>query len=120
MLKNMAKGHKGFQKGEIPKTAFKKGNKHPLWKDGQVGYSSLHEWIAVNWGKAKEYVCELCPKRALDWANKTNTYDRNRENWMTLCRSCHKKYDKADTSKARETLAAKRKNHAKMASKNRS
>jgi transposase-like protein len=86
---------------------FQKGLSHPLWKGGKVGYSSLHEWIAVNWGKAKEYVCSHCPRQALDWANIGQIYNRERENWMPLCRSCHKKYDKADTSKAREALRKK-------------
>ena len=97
-----------FKKGDHPKTEFKKGELHPLWKGGEVGYSSLHEWIAVNWGKAKIYSCK-CGNRALDWANLTNVYDRNRYNWEPMCRSCHKKFDKADTSKAREALALKRK-----------
>lgn len=98
-----------FKKGVHHNTEFKKGKLHPLWKDGKVGYSSLHEWIGVNWGKAKEYTCSHCPKQALDWANIAGIYDRNRKNWMPLCRSCHKKFDKADTSKAREALALKRK-----------
>lgn len=87
-------------------TQFQKGKLHPLWKDGKVGYKSLHEWIGTNWGKAKEYRCK-CLKQALDWANITNMYNRERKNWEPMCRSCHKKFDKADTSKAREALAKK-------------
>ena|SRR3990167_9457645 len=101
-------GIKGFRKSYHPKTEFKKGKLHPLWKDGKVGYKSLHEWIGVNWGKAKEFICTHCIKRALDWANVNGIYNRERENWMPLCRSCHKKFDKADTSVARAALAEKR------------
>lgn len=89
-------------------TEFRPREEHPLWKGDKVGYVSLHEWLGVNWGKARTYACEHCPKQALDWANKNGIYNRDRENWMTLCRSCHKKYDKADTSKARAAMALKR------------
>lgn len=95
-------------------TQFQKGSLHPLWKDGAVGYKALHEWIGVNWGKAKEYKCSHCPRQALDWANIDDIYNRERKNWMPLCRSCHRIYDKIDTTKAREALALKRK-YAKMA-----
>lgn len=101
------KGKKGFQKGEHPKTEFRNGKSHPLWKGDRVGYSSLHEWIAVHWGKAREYNCK-CGKPALDWANLFGKYIRDRREWEPMCRSCHKKYDKADTSKARKALSTKR------------
>ena len=103
----MPKGVKGFQKGYHSPTEFKKAEEHPRWKGDDVGYASLHEWISVNWGKAKQFDCE-CGKQAIDWANITNIYDRVRENWKPMCRSCHKKFDKADTSKAREALRLKR------------
>lgn len=103
----MPKGIKGFPKGVHHKTEFQGGNEHPLWKGDKVSYSSLHEWISVNWGKAKNYFCK-CGKQALDWANITGIYDRSRENWEPMCRSCHKKFDKADTSAARKALKEKR------------
>lgn len=108
----MPKGVKGFQKGVHHISEFKNGKLHPLWKGNKVGYKSLHEWIGSNWGKAKNYFC-LCGKQALDWANINNIYDRNRENWQTMCRSCHKKFDRADTTKARIALALKRKKYDK-------
>lgn len=103
----MPKGLKGFQKGDHHKTEFKNATKHPNWKGDKVGYTSLHEWIGVHWGKARQYWCK-CGKQALDWANVTGIYDRDRNNWETMCRSCHKKFDKADTTKAREALKKKR------------
>jgi len=113
----MPKGIKGFQKGVQNKTQFQGGTKHPLWKGNKVGYSALHEWISVNWGKAREYFCK-CGEQALDWANLDGVYERSRKHWEPKCRSCHKKFDKADTSKAREALKNKRQNHAKMAVQN--
>ena len=101
-------GIKGFSKGVHWDTEFKNGDKHPLWRGDAVGYKSLHEWISVSWGKAKDYLCS-CGFRALDWANITGIYNRDRDNWRPMCRSCHKKFDGADTSKAREALRFKRK-----------
>ena len=96
----MPKGFKGFQKGIHHKTEFKKGTKHPNWKGDEVGYSSLHEWIGINWGKARNYLCE-CGNQALDWACITRIYNRDRNNWQPMCRSCHKtdeyKYKKSIT-----------------------
>lgn len=101
------KGVKGFQKGIHYDTSFKPGKAHPLWKGAKVGYSALHEWIAVHWGKAREYLCK-CGKQALDWANLRGKYTRDRREWEPMCRSCHKKYDKADPKKARVAMAKKR------------
>lgn len=110
----MPKGIKGFQKGIKHKTSFKPGINHPNWKGDEVGYKSLHEWVGVNWGKAKEYKCIClcgCKRQALDWANITGLYNREKENWKTLCRSCHRKVDKISTVAARKALAIKRKLH---------
>lgn len=103
----MPKGIKGFQKGIHSITEFKKGNLHPLWKGNKVGYKSLHEWISTNWGKARNYLCK-CGIQALDWANLNGIYNRNRINWEPMCRSCHKKFDKADTSIAHKALKEKK------------
>ncbi len=66
------------------------GNKNYNWKGDAVGYPGIHHWIR----KFKKTNCEYCgSKENLDWANKEHTYKRKKEDWMCLCRSCHKKYD---------------------------
>jgi hypothetical protein len=62
------------------------------WKGDSVGYLALHSWIKRHYGKAIK--CEKCGKiKHITWANKTGQYRREREDWMTLCQSCHKLYD---------------------------
>jgi hypothetical protein len=102
------KGTKGVMKPNI--TSFKKGHKtrNPFkseqvsgpnnvkWKGDKVGYDGLHDWISYHYGKP--HYCEFCertelPHRSYNWANKTGKYTRDRDDWMRLCVSCHKKYD---------------------------
>ena len=73
------------------------GNKSPSWKADDVSYSGLHRWVRKNVG-IKDY-CEHCLRRGLsryDLANKTGIYDRQPENWITLCRRCHIEFDRND------------------------
>ena len=95
-----------------PKTEFKKGQKtwnkgkphlidekHPQWKGNRVGYSALHTWIHRTWGKNKK--CDFCGlEKKLDWANKNGIYNRNRINWLNLCKRCHIIYDKKSPKKS--------------------
>lgn len=56
-------------------------------------YKALHNWIIKNWGKGP---CEIEDCRStinIEWANLTGVYDKNRDNWMRMCRSHHRKYD---------------------------
>lgn len=70
------------------------------FKGDKVGYAGLHDYIKTRWGKAK--MCERCgckkPPQAhhkhwFEWANITGVYDRNRENWQSLCVPCHRHED---------------------------
>jgi hypothetical protein len=50
----------------------------------------------VHYGKPK--ICEMkgCEGKSIcyDWAKKTGMeYERNRDNFLRLCRSCHRRYD---------------------------
>ena len=70
-----------------------KGENHWNWKGNNVGYASLHEWLYKNYGKPN--VCEKCGGlKNIVWANKKGNYTRERKEWLQLCESCHKKYDK--------------------------
>lgn len=86
-------GRKDSLETRARKSLSKMGVKHPSWGGDSVGYASLHEWIARNFGKPSK--CEHCNTevaKRFEWANKGN-YTRNREDWIRLCSSCHKTYD---------------------------
>ena len=72
------------------------GEKNYLWKGEKVSYVGLHQWV-TRW-KGKPCKCELCrtnelKKRGYDWANIDGEYKRDLDDYIRLCKSCHKKYD---------------------------
>jgi len=75
------------------------GEDHHMWKGDDVGYQALHVWVNKHWGKANK--CEHCglnelpegKKRYFDWATREGVYNRKKENWIMLCRKCHKNHD---------------------------
>lgn len=69
------------------------GQNHPLWKGDDVGYSGLHYWVYRH--KGKPSTCEHCLKNSgrFEWANKSREYRRDLNDWISLCYSCHDKYD---------------------------
>jgi ribosomal protein L37AE/L43A len=70
----------------------KKNNRNPMWKGDNVGYGSLHEWIRKR--KIKPNFCEYCKiRKAYDLANISQTYKRDINDYIWLCRSCHMKSD---------------------------
>lgn len=79
-----------FKKGDTP---YNKGKPSLLKKDNP-GYEALHEWVERWFGKPKK--CEYCKTefaKIYDWANRSNQYLRNRDDWIRLCRKCHMRYD---------------------------
>ena len=82
-----------------PSTEFKKedvtGEKNFNWKGDKVGYMALHTWVSRNKGKAT--VCEKCGSNEfVHWANKSHEYKRELDDWLSLCRKCHGKYDSGE------------------------
>lgn len=87
------------------------GNKHNRWTGDSIGYGGLHQWIRKTLGVANK--CENREEQVLkfkcrnktnffEWANKSKKYsNRNREDWLQLCRSCHRLYDANKKSLAR-------------------
>lgn len=66
------------------------------WKGDGVGYVGLHMWVYRNLGKPD--TCEHCNTNGLSgskihWANKSQEYKRELDDWIRLCVSCHKTYD---------------------------
>lgn len=59
-------------------------------------YGTIHIWLIKNFGKANKCENPKCDfnSKTFDYALiKGKTYKRKRENFIMLCRSCHKKYD---------------------------
>jgi len=72
-----------------------KGNLGNIKED--AGYTAIHEWINRN--KEFTFNCEICDKKVesrgqLDLANVSGDYNRDVNDFIWLCRSCHTKFDK--------------------------
>jgi len=108
-----------FKKGQraSPETEFKKGENleknHHNWKGNRVEYGALHDWVKAR--KGKPQICKHCgvipnPCKCcgainkgtrLQWANIDHKYRRNLDDFISLCVSCHKKYDLKNNSNRR-------------------
>lgn len=78
-----------------------RGKNHPSYKE-KLTYKHLHQMLIKTYGNPKK--CEHCGKKLaytgkirktanIHWANKSGKYLRNRSDWLTLCVSCHKRFD---------------------------
>jgi hypothetical protein len=88
----MMKGHPSYTKHLVE-------DKHWNWKGDDVGYDGLHDWVRKNLGYPHK--CSHCGKIGkrnngrwnIHWANRTGEYLRDKDDWIALCVSCHRKYD---------------------------
>lgn len=66
------------------------------WKGEEASYFAKHIWMKTNYGKAQ--TCENCgvtrDKKMIHWANISNTHQRKRSDWKSLCVSCHSRFDR--------------------------
>lgn len=88
------------ESAKITRNGFKDGEKHWNWVGDKVSYSSLHAWVRKHKGTPQS--CEFCKTtghRKYEWANKDHKYKRNLDDWIRLCTSCHRKYDKSNNLK---------------------
>lgn len=70
----------------------KLGNKNPMWKGDNVGYSALHDYIKFHFPKTD--LCQCCNlSPAYDLANISGKYKRDFSDWEWLCRRCHMSKD---------------------------
>ncbi len=72
------------------------GPKSRRWKGNNAGYVAKHLWVKKHFGLKKQ--CEHCGKRPplvarLELANISGKYLRIKNDWLTLCTSCHLKLD---------------------------
>lgn len=79
--------------------AFQKGDKHPKWKDDNIKYGGLHDWLRNNFGRANHCESLTCEHKSKNFGwclKKGKLYSRNIDNYIQLCYSCHMKYDYTD------------------------
>lgn len=78
------------------------GEKNPSWVADKIGYGGVHDWIAKKYGVADRCENKRCSKKSItfEWANISGKYKRDRKDFMKLCRSCHRKFDKGSLSLA--------------------
>lgn len=72
------------------------GENHPLWKGNAVSYTNLHVWVRRH--KGKPIICAICGGMAQEWANKSRKYKRRLDDWIALCKKCHRLADVRKTS----------------------
>lgn len=86
-------GKLGWTKNTIKKLKAVRGSKRYNWKGDNVSYIGIHNWVRRE--KTKPKNCQFCGKqKKLEWANKDRKYKRNLDDFIALCISCHRKYDK--------------------------
>lgn len=100
------KGHKPWNKGIKWKEM--SNEKHHMWKGDKANYHTIHDWLKRNFGKASKCDNPKCfyprmgkrnfilkePKR-FEWALKRGfKYSHKRKNYIMLCPSCHRQYDR--------------------------
>lgn len=73
----------------------KSGEESNAWKEDNIGIRAVHMWLDREFGSVSK--CEHCGRNdtniVYEWACKNKDYRRVREEFMRLCRSCHRKYD---------------------------
>lgn len=69
------------------------GEKNKEWKGNNVGYQALHDWVKKRFKKP-----DFCPQchssKYIQLANISFEYKRDLSDWMYLCASCHRYYDR--------------------------
>ena len=86
---------------------------HNKGKFTSTSYTSIHKWLARHFIKSKK--CEHCPNtKFIEWAlKKGKKHDHNRDSYLCLCSSCHKKYDYTDERKKKLSDSLKLVPHTK-------
>ena len=72
------------------------GSNSRRWKGEDAGYVAKHLWLIKHYGKAHKCEQAGCvfenPKR-YEWHNVSGKYKRDRNDYVQLCPSCHRKID---------------------------
>jgi len=69
-------------------------------KAGTTEYRMLHYWVEKHLGRPMKCShCGTTKSRYYDWANISHEYKRELSDWVRLCKSCHRLFDRPDTCK---------------------
>lgn len=100
LLKKLAEQKKGKPYTEIWGHEVLFDEASPSWKGDNIKYSALHKWVTRKLGKATYCSSDISHKRfKFQWANISGAYKRELSDFMPLCLSCHKLYDKGNFCK---------------------
>jgi len=108
-LKEQAKKSKLIKDNSIP-TYEERYGKEKAEGIKQKHSESIHDWVKEKLGKANH--CEICGleeipkgmKRYFDWANISDEYKRDLDDWVQLCRKCHYQFDNLKRKKTYEVI----------------
>jgi len=75
-----------------------------------LNYKARHERVRCARGPARNYLCEHCGKQAEDWATIHGRDGMYHDEYISLCRPCHAKYDNRSEA-TKLGIAAKGKDH---------
>lgn len=98
------KGLVGVATGKKGPRPHMRGAKNLNWKGANATYSSVHAWVRRYLGRPD--TCTHCRTSGLDgrkihWANISQKYYRNLDDWVRLCAKCHGAYDSGKLTMAR-------------------
>jgi hypothetical protein len=89
-------GWKQTKEAKIKIGLASKGNNY-AWVGDKAAYSSKHDYQINKWGKATKCENENCTyksPRRYEWANISGKYLRQRDDYIQLCPSCHRRWDR--------------------------
>lgn len=88
------KGHETWNTGKHLVSLVNEDN--PNWKGDKVGKVALHSWVKRRLGRPMQcWNCKMTSDnpQMIQWANKSQEYKRDLNDWLRLCAKCHKMYD---------------------------
>jgi hypothetical protein len=85
-------------------------------------YRKIHYWLRNTFGIAKECQNKKCSGKSKNYEYALITgkkYEYARDNYLTLCKSCHSAYDTTDKTRQKISIANKGRKWTKLQLKNR-
>lgn len=70
-------------------------------KSEVANYSGIHKMLNYWYGNAPLCIWDETHTARMEWANVTDIYDTNLDNYLPMCASCHRKFDYTDAQRQR-------------------